>query len=177
VAAAPEHFKGVREEVQDGLQGFFYGFGAAGQIYNDGIAAYAGYAAGQGRFFCFFQAFGAHQLGQAWDSALYYRPGSFGGYVAAAEAGASGGDDQVYLQLVAIMEELFFYGGELVGNDIVNGCAAADGFYHFGDKFPAEVFGFPARAAVAGGEHGSFNIAHWDLLYGYFSAFYDFGEI
>src|SRR3989338_7446563 len=103
MSSAFKHFEGVGDEVQDGLEGFFYGFGAAGQVDYYGIPAYAADAAGQAGFFGFFEAFGAHELGQAGDALFYGLGGGFGGDVAAAEAGAAGGDDDADFENVAVM--------------------------------------------------------------------------
>ncbi len=116
VRSTGEEIESVGEDGEDRGEGAPGTCGIAGEIDDQGGSDGATDGAAEGGEESFQQAGGAHAFGESVDEAFADEPGGLGGYVAGGEAGASGGDDEVYRGSV-VME-----GGddlvELVGNDL-----------------------------------------------------------
>lgn len=91
---AGEQFESMGQYRKGGAQGIDGAFRAAGKVENDGGAACSAEAAAedcQGRVAA---AFGAHQLGNAFEHPVTDGPGGFRGDVAGADAGTARGHDE-----------------------------------------------------------------------------------
>src|SRR5579871_4567508 len=99
----------------DGVEGFDRAFRAAGEIDDDGFVADDGDSTRQQRRGGLFGAAAADFFGQAGNDAVGYIEGGFGSVVARAEAGASGGEENIDLTGVGDGTNLAAEGGRIVG--------------------------------------------------------------
>lgn len=147
---------------QDGQQHgqvFAHGFGAAGQVDDQGLAAYAGDGAGEHGVPRDFEAFGTQCFADAGGFSFNDGFGRFGGDVAGGETRSAGGEDEGKTSIAPLAQGLGD-GVALVGDDglVGDGPMGETAVQNLLNNGAAAVFIFPGRAPVADGEDTNLHI-------------------
>src|SRR5580704_16282797 len=138
----------------DGIEGFERAFGAAGQIDDDGFVADGGDTTRKDSGWRFLSAFAANLFGEAGDDTVGEFERSFRRDVAGAEAGASGGEENVDASGVGDGAHLIAKSGRVVGGEERGGDCPSQ-FSATGNQCGAgAVIAFAAGDGIADGENG-----------------------
>lgn len=125
-AGGTDEVEAVGDGGENGFKVFADGFGAAGEVNDEGAAADAGGLPGEDGGGHVAQGRGAHELAEAGEHFLADGGGGFGGDVAGGGTGAAGGDDEGAGEVIGEVDELGFDAGLFVGDDGVGGLKGRD---------------------------------------------------
>jgi len=151
---AMEFVDGVGKGGQNGFQIFPGTPGATWKINDEGAATGAAHGSGDHGVRGSLQAVGHHGLRHARNLALDYGTRRLGGYIPGAEPCAAGGEHQVHLQPVRVMDQTFCNGFNLVGHNVPRRHLPAHGGNDPLEFAPRKVFALSPGTAVADGKNG-----------------------
>jgi hypothetical protein len=154
VVGTVQHCDGVGEEIGDGVEGFDRAFGAAGKIDDERAMTDDGYAARQDGGGSLLGTFAAKFFGDARNGAFGDVERGFGSIVARAEAGATGGEDEIDTARVGEFAKLATEASGIVGTAKRGGDFPAEFTNAFDQSWAGKIFAFTAGDGVADGENG-----------------------